>query len=471
MKISVARGAIRADVLRGDTVTDRARSTALLRRALWMLMLLALARGLCYALITPPWEAPDETGHFEYVWTMAQTGGIPSAQDASPQFERALVRSLYQYHYQDYNPGQVLPNVIPDRIGDLAAHVARARTLLWGRFSLSYVLPSLLVFPFRNSDIVTQLYIARLASIILNIAILLIAFLTFQEISPAAWRSNILAVALIAFMPYHTFINSTAGDGTFAELIACAVIYCWTRLFKRGPGVWELAGILLGLVLSLWTKATILFLIPGSALLAAYWLLTQPRYRRFVLLFALGCGLLLCAVLALAATSGQFNTYLASSSVKILARYGIKPQSLGSIDFRTPLEHTFNSFLANFGDTAFSVSSKWHILFRLLCLAAVAGWIFGRHGDDPINMVVIMWVFLLTALFGLVVWGVILYNNYAQGRYLLPVIVPFSFLFLHGLVRLAPPPLQLRAGTLLVLGMAMFDLWCIVGYIIPYFFA
>lgn len=446
------------------------------RRAFVALVVWGVLRGVCYALIIPPWQAPDETGHFEYAWAIAHLGRLPTAQDASPQFERALIRSLYQYRHEAYNPAQVLPDVIPSQISMLPGHVARARTLLWGRFSLSYVFSALMIVPVRDEDLITQLYAARLASVVLNGVILLVAFLIFREIDPARPQVALLSVALVCVMPYHTFINSVVGDGTFAELVAAGVLLCWVRVLRRGVGFWEGAGIFLGMVLSLWAKATSLFLIPSSLIMAGWWLVVNRARVHFSLrVVVIGAVLCFGAVVLVMMTSNPLHYYVVVIGQGVVSLFDRGRQGEAAIDILPAVQHTISSFLANFGDTAFTVSAPWHAAFHGLVVAALIGWgggWVGRRGVlFPPGVVFMMWVFVVVACVGLVVWGMILNPNYAQGRYLLPIIVPFTFLFVQGLLRLVPVRAHASVAALLVVMTFTFDLWCMFGYIIPYFFA
>ena len=47
-----------------------------------LFLTLALVRGLLYAVATPPWQAPDENGHFEYAWLIAHLERLPTRDDA-----------------------------------------------------------------------------------------------------------------------------------------------------------------------------------------------------------------------------------------------------------------------------------------------------------------------------------------------------------------------------------------------------
>ena len=58
---------------------------------LGLLLALAAVRGVLYALIIPPWQSPDETGHFEYAWHLTSLRHIPTREETSPAFEQELL--------------------------------------------------------------------------------------------------------------------------------------------------------------------------------------------------------------------------------------------------------------------------------------------------------------------------------------------------------------------------------------------
>src|SRR5689334_19002324 len=87
------------------TLTDHARSPRRLSGVplrLALLFVLALTHGALYAVITPPWQAPDEVAHFEYAWLMGKLGHTLWNENASPELEQALIQSLYDYHAWTY---------------------------------------------------------------------------------------------------------------------------------------------------------------------------------------------------------------------------------------------------------------------------------------------------------------------------------------------------------------------------------
>jgi hypothetical protein len=90
----------------------------------WLALLLGLTliRGLIYLSVTPPWQSPDETGHFEYAWLIAHLGQLPTEDTLSPPFERELLSSLYEWRYGEYI-GLTLPEQMPARLNELGKPV------------------------------------------------------------------------------------------------------------------------------------------------------------------------------------------------------------------------------------------------------------------------------------------------------------------------------------------------------------
>jgi hypothetical protein len=248
------------------------------RRILALLLALTLVRGLIFAVISPPWQAPDETGHFEYAWLIAQLGRLPTREDVSPLLERELIESLYEWRYGE-SIGRPLPEQVPARMEDLPPEIPakRSRTILIERFSLAYVWLAPFIWLFRHQDLVSQLYAVRFSSVVLELGVVWLAWLIFREVLPRQQWLVVSMTAFVVFLPQHAFINASAGDGPLAELAACVVIYGWLRLFRGPVRVWWIIAVLGGTLVGLSTKNTTAFLVPFNLVALALLLIT--RYR------------------------------------------------------------------------------------------------------------------------------------------------------------------------------------------------
>jgi hypothetical protein len=447
------------------------------RRWLWLLLALALVHGLIYAAVTPPWQAPDETGHFEYAWLIAHLGRLPSIADLSPAFEAAQVASLYEWRYGDYI-GRPLPPVMPARLADLPGNIfaANSRTVTTGRFSLSYLWQALFLLPVRAQGLVVQLLMARLSSVALSLGIVWLAFNAFCEMEPARPKAALAMALVMILIPQHTFINSSVGDGTLAELMASVVFYCWVLLFRRGARVPLIIGIALGTLFAALSKATAYFLAPLDLVLALWWFFRQRRqpwsHKRFAYLaigaVALGIG-------AWVASHSGLGEYVVRSIQAVLTA----PKLLLTTDARgmtleQALLATVDSFWANFGWMAVPASQRWYGAILFLTAMAGVGWLVGgKHEHEAPAWAGIMMGAAFLCAFVVYVWGALLSSGsdlyQYQGRYLFPAALPFAFLLVGGWLRLLPARHQNTLFAAVVF-LAMFDACALMGYLIPYFY-
>jgi hypothetical protein len=439
---------------------------------------LTLVQGLVYAFVIPPWQAPDETGHLEYAWLVANLGRLPHRDDVSPAFEQELVGSLYEWRYGDYI-GRPLPDGMPARLEDLPQEIfaKRSRTVLNERFSLSYLWQALFLLPVRSQDLTWQLYAARLSSVLINVAIVWLAYKTFVKLVPRQQGPILTMTAVVVLLPQHTFINSTAGDGPLAELMAGVVLYGWARTFRQGANVWAVLGIVLGTMLAVGTKATTFFLVPLNAGLAVWWLVSSwPRLRLWQIVASISIGLALLAGATwfwLSISPG--SNFLQDLSELFSSDNVVWVDSRGlSVGEALLLSH--DSFWANFGWMNVPVSGRWYGALLLLSGLAGAGWLFGRTSRDlcPRWAVGLMAGAFFTAVSVFVLGPILLTSSgyfQFQGRYLFPVIVPFAFLQVGGWAQLVSAQKRTVLLGLAVGLLVFFDIWSIIVYIVPYFYA
>ena len=70
------------------------------RIPMWMrFFLLSGILSAIYGAVTPPWQAPDEPLHFEYVRLLYQEGRLVGWADADPELEREIVASMDRHDF------------------------------------------------------------------------------------------------------------------------------------------------------------------------------------------------------------------------------------------------------------------------------------------------------------------------------------------------------------------------------------
>src|SRR5205085_6567912 len=94
-----AAGRAHGVVARSRAVANTGTVDGRLRIALGLIVAAAVFRGVAWAVVLPPWQGPDEPGHYWYADELAR-GRLPSESDDGPS--AALVRSVARAAFEDF---------------------------------------------------------------------------------------------------------------------------------------------------------------------------------------------------------------------------------------------------------------------------------------------------------------------------------------------------------------------------------
>jgi len=435
---------------------DPARRTAALFWAIGALLLgLALLRGLLYALLVPPWQAPDEPGHFEYAWAIARRGGpptdlrdrdailtwlrelpragtTPAVQSARPAFERALIDSLYTSGFFEYRrwplPDPPLQNLDQVNLG---------RTLPGERFSTAYVWQGMFIALSRTGALLDQLYLARLSSVVLNLLIVALGLATARTMVPDRPALVLAVGATMVLWPQHTFINATVSDGPLAELGATLAIYGWARLLARTSSLVGVAAIIGGTLLGLSAKANAAYLLGlHPVMLLVYTATTARRRPRAALLAAA----LLAGGLWSIHQMGLVSLDRTRAVVEVLRQQPPPGPALGDRLAERPWWWVFDSYWGFFGWMHVRVFDDWYRALYLLTALGLTGWAVPRRRSVRLSAGHLALVVAAPglALAMLILFVLYIEPSYLQGRYLFTAAVPTALLLTLGWARLVP---------------------------------
>lgn len=436
---------------------------------LYFILALALGRGIIYASIVPPWQAPDEPPHFERARAALTAAEWTSTAENGPEWYGELARSLFTFDLFDFLDTRRLTYSPDAPLNRYIALYQEAYNGLYGS-RVTYALIGWPLFLARQQDITLQLYLVRLNTVLMNVGIILLAYLLTKTIFPHEPFLYLGVPVLILFNPQHTHMLSTVNNGNLAELLALAALYVLVRGMLQG---FSWLNILLVLVFSLaamWTKATAYFLpfAIGSAALFYLW-----RYRRHWRWWFLPAGVFLVGL----------TYYFAPERLKLLIPGAWKTlQAQGFyLDPIVP-QDLFRSFWAMPGWTIFYVHPRWYQLLALGCILAFVGlgmflmtrwrslWV-GKFQAKAQTLMVLA-VATIMAIGILLAWNGITHSIvYRQGRSIYPVLVPISIFLLLGWRQLIPKNWR-KIGLLAVtLAFFSFDTMVLFHYLIPFFYS
>ena len=296
---------------RTATATTRGGRTAitagsLLRRvprAAWACALLACLNAVCWSILTPPFQVPDEPDHVAYVQQLAETGELPSSSETaySPS-EQAALEALDQ-------PIVRLRPEVPT-ISTQALQNRLALTLEEPRSGIGtgtagtatseppayYALETIPYELGPATNLLDRLALMRMLSALMAGIAALFVFLFVRETLPGApwaWTVGSLAVAVA---PMLGFMSGAVNPDAMLVAVTAVTFYCLARAFRRG--LTQRLAIAIGCVvgLGLVTKLDFVALLPGITLGLVVVTVRAARVSRQRALRALASALTIAAI-------------------------------------------------------------------------------------------------------------------------------------------------------------------------------
>jgi hypothetical protein len=266
---------------RGGRLSGSAWARALGRRVpkvAWLCALVALANGLAWSLIVPPFEVPDENAHYAYVAQVAERGTLPhpgpAAGPLSPAEDNTLATiRFYEMVGEPHNPAP-FSALQQDAIEAVAREPLSTRgdgdaLTATNNPPLYYVLEAIPYKLGSGGSVLDRLALMRVLSALMGAVTVLLVYLFLMELLPGrrwAWPAGALAVA---FQPLFAFMSGGVNSDNLIYLTAAGTLWGVARMFRRGltPASGALIGVFLGA--GLVTKFTLLGFLPAAALALA----------------------------------------------------------------------------------------------------------------------------------------------------------------------------------------------------------
>jgi 4-amino-4-deoxy-L-arabinose transferase-like glycosyltransferase len=198
---------------------------------------------VCWSIVTPPFQTPDEPDHFAYVKQLAETGSLPtssSEQISDEELDALIGLHNFQVRQQPQDPTitsaseqKRLTGILAlisgfSKTGSAAAGVAATEPpLYYALEAVPYELAS-------GGNILDRLQLMRLMSALFAGLTALFVFLFMREALPEAqWAWTVGGLA-IAFTPLLGFMSGAVNPDALLFAISAAVFYCLARAFRRG---------------------------------------------------------------------------------------------------------------------------------------------------------------------------------------------------------------------------------------------
>ena len=429
----------------------------------WLIVLIIaayLVTGILYAVKTPPWQAPDEPAHYNYIKYLAENYRLPVLQMGD-----------YPHDYLEEIKARRFPP-------EMSIEPLRYE---FHQPPLYYVLAAVVYKLFAG-----KLLPLRLFSVLLGCCLLWVAYRIAKEIFPGDEALALGTAAFVAFVPMHIAITAAVNNDTLAELILAGILWMLVRYVREGgegtetrflessvpktraiastfdaPGRTvkqkNLVSLLIGLGvlmgLGLLTKITTLVALPLIlvAIIAKGRWFDQGRKSDFTRRYLLPatCSLLPALFLALPWFVRNAVVYGGLDILGMQRHDAIvvgQPRTaewlaqLGTARFAQDfIITTFRSFWAQFGWMGILVDQRIYLMLALLCAVVGLGLalFFATNYTNFTNLSqkrMALGLLALSAIFTLLsyLWYNLKFVQH-QGRYLFPALIPLGLAFALGL--------------------------------------
>ncbi len=413
--------------------------------------------ALSYSVTVPPFEAPDEIGHFYYIFHLRTTRSLPVQR----------IGELGEAHQPPLYYALAALATLPADLKDSTGAFNPNPKFIWamqGGYDINAGLHgSAETFPFRGQSL--ALHLARISSILMGMVTVAFTILIAWKVFPESSLTGLLAGALVAFNPQFIFISGSVNNDNLLNMIATISWWQILRTIEQPERMrhWIYLGMLIGM--GLLTKVNgglVIAAVAGITLLTI-----SIKKRSFKLLIH---GALSMVLVAVALTGWWFlrNQILYGDIMgwkvfREVFKVVMRDTPLQWRDLKECFFTQFRSFWGVFGWMNVYAPQWFYQAFKALCLMSLLGLVirFLRHRFNsqaivkekaaPIALLFLAFITQEACMLALATkWNSSIY----QGRYLFPAIAPIAIILSWGLTGLLPKKEKL--ASILVLALALF---------------
>ena len=262
---------------------ERVAARAASERARVMLVLMiGLCQGLLFLCLLPPWQHYDEPTHFEYAWLIANHNRLPHPGDEDQALRRDIAASMFAHNFfWDIPKPVLLTDDRPIEIGITELLHPPAY----------YALASLPLRLVGHLDVTSQLYVARLVSLLLFLLTLGAAAGLMRELTPAGHMLRWIVPLGMALLPPFADIMTSVNNDVGAVAVFSLFLWGSVRAIRLGLNWRRLIWIFGTAVLAAFTKNTAAMALPLALLVVLIAIWTQRGWRwRWLATSVLGIG-------------------------------------------------------------------------------------------------------------------------------------------------------------------------------------
>jgi len=183
---------------------------------IFLLLFFSFVLGCQYVFLTPPWQAPDEITHYEYIDILSRAKLFQIRHESDYVLQRRIINSMDRFNAWNY-VFRERPSPMPKKFWGLPLYGGSNTKLK--RPPLYYILGSFVLKIFGTDDLLLKHYSIRLFSLLLSLLTLFFVYKAAKIIFPDDPYLSLTATCLVAFLPEFLItgfkVHTLPGIGDF----------------------------------------------------------------------------------------------------------------------------------------------------------------------------------------------------------------------------------------------------------------
>lgn len=442
-------------------------------RPLAVITLVYLVLAISYAVLTPPWETPDEPAHYQYVVQLAERWRPPSDPMIRQRDRFCRDYAYISSNYEWYHPafGYLPLSVAYKILKAVAPHSLPATLPPFNPFFCSDPFANPNLFHLETSSPIETwrhqwgFLILRIFSSLWGLPVIFAAYRVGQLLGSE--RLAIVASCWIAFLPQFAFISASVRNDTASNAIGALLFLLIADIMlfpepTRRKRLIVITGLVLGT--GMLTKLTFAYLIPVALLVTIFAspksnsLIEQTKAALCIIGFSLGVVTLYYL--------GYSEAQAAFSYTR--AQMKITPHSL-SVNYWKPFfPMLIDLFFARFGWANILIPGWWiKIAFGIwlsgafLSIYHAVRLLKYRKNLPEARLTLVFALSLLLALAAVIRYN---FSHFQpQGRFLFPALVSWAHLGTWGILKSLPERARRPVSLAIVGYMLLFNLRSLIS--------
>jgi Predicted membrane protein (DUF2142) len=257
-------------------------------RIAWICAAIACVNAICWSVVSPPFEVPDEPEHVAYVKQLAETGSLPIHTDAFSTEENVALQDTHLQEAAEHPQFKTIASRAQNKTlqselklaaaehggaGSPGAGVAASQPPLY------YALEAI-PYTLAGGTLLDRIAAMRLFSAFLGGLTALFVYLFLREALPEApWAATTGGLA-VALAPLLGFMSGAVNPDAMLFAVSAGLFYLLARGFKRG--FTRKLAVALGALTAVgfMTKLNFVGIAPGVLIGIVVLALREPRVER-----------------------------------------------------------------------------------------------------------------------------------------------------------------------------------------------